>query len=82
MAWLETEKLTWELASTLPDTLIKEYETERHPSEIILTETKQLGVLNHTLVIADSDCMSEHPAKKMKMEEYESLMERGYVLIN
>lgn len=64
MAWLEREKLTWELESTLPDCLIQEYENNIRPSQSTLTD----GIINHMLVIGEVDTESEPPSKKKKSD--------------
>ena len=71
VAWLGSkEKLTWELASTLPSGLIEEYEEGMCPHEATLSENKY-GEVNHTLILERhrSPNSSEPEAKKPKLNQ-------------
>lgn len=66
VAWLgQQEQMTWEPASTLPQSLIDEFEGGVIGVGETITNT-QFGAINHTLVVATSCDTASSPAKKLK----------------
>lgn len=68
VAWLASnERLTWEPASALPQSLIDEFENGNPHHQVTTTKDASFGVINHTLVVAESDFTSPPPAKSSKV---------------
>lgn len=65
VAWLEKENETWELASTLPESLVQEYENDILPAESTLSEMKY-GTISHMVIFGENNSAAEPPAKKKK----------------
>ena len=64
-----SEKLTWEPASALPQSLIDEFENESSNYKEITTITDtSYGAINHTLVVSEPESMNPPPTKSPKLE--------------
>lgn len=67
VAWLANkEQLTWEPASSLPQSLIDEYECGQSNQKITTTTDKSYGVINHTLVVGKHDFTCPPQSKALK----------------
>ena len=66
VAWLESKaKVTWECASSLPQSLVDEFEANVVSNVDILTNAS-FGVINHTVVISKADPANPPPPKLAK----------------
>ena len=79
VAWLEpVEKVTWELASTIPKGLIDEFEAGVSLNEKTLVSKPTYGVVSHTLIMSDH-LQTETPASKRPRQNLS--LEEGYASI-
>lgn len=67
VAWLtDKQQLTWEPASSLPQSLIDEFECGQYTQQISTTTDASYGLISHTFGIAKRDVTHSPQAKSLK----------------
>lgn len=70
------EKVTWELASSIPKPLIDEFEAGVSSGQESTVTTTAYGVVSHTLITSSKQLQVEEPSPKHIKQS--SLWEEGY----
>lgn len=70
VAWLGTkEKVTWEVESSLPESLIKEYESGDTLQEDTLSTEPKYGIVSHTVIATKASKDANQPQPKPKRQK-------------
>ena len=65
VAWIDGERVTWEIASALPESLIAEFESNEVTEPDVLRDSR-FGVINHSLNTSKAAVAAPPPNKMRK----------------